>query len=165
MNAPFRSYYRNEAVNPRRPWRRVYFAVRIKLVAAPECTPSYNYVRGTPDRVDPEQRVSGLDLSRVGYRYVTKSSAVAMVSATRPGQTAGVWVFVPSRCIRGDPPYMTHVVQFDRLPRRSIGSMIRTLRDADLGRFHCHVGVLSPSSPAFGWWPDPPATNRSGCSY
>lgn len=69
INAPFHSLRQVDGA-----WRRIVFGTGVTLAASPDCVPSMNYVRhsNAPDAVDPAQRVTGLDLSKVSYRYVTR---------------------------------------------------------------------------------------------
>jgi hypothetical protein len=158
MNGPFHSYRYSTATGT---WHWVRYATRVTVAATPDCVPSYNYRRGaTSDAVDPGRRITGLDLSRAGYRYATRSGQVALVTAPRAGGSGyGVWGFVPSGCLRGvggAPVYFDRVVQLDRLP--SGGPALTSARLASHG---CHAGVRSPSHPALGWWPDP--RRKPGC--
>src|SRR5256885_10561345 len=77
INAPFHSLREVDGK-----WRRITFGTGVSLAARPECALSLNYTRG--GGVDPAQRVTGLDLSRVAYPYVTRDGSVA------PGHRARV---------------------------------------------------------------------------
>ena len=104
INAPFRSLRKVDGA-----WRRITFGTGVNLAQTPECVPSLNYTRNAtaPDAVDPAQRVPGLDMSKVSFRYVTTDGAIALVSAPPPGADYGVWGFVPSSCLQ--PKNREHV--------------------------------------------------------
>ncbi|OLF13264.1 hypothetical protein [Actinophytocola xanthii] len=162
INAPFRSL---RQVDGR--WRRVTFGTGVALAATPDCVPSLNYTRhaGTPDVVDPAQRVSGLDMSAVSYRYVTTDGSVALVSAPRPGADHGVWGFVPSSCVlpKGSRPtvyFDEPVVQLADLSGLEGGV---GYPDATIRARGCTAALPSPSHPRFGYWPDPLPENRPAC--
>lgn len=162
INAPFRSL---RQVDGR--WRRITFGTGVSLAPAPECVPSLNYTRraGGPDVVDPAQRVPGLDLAKVSYRYVTTDGAVALVSAPRPGASYGVWGFVPSSCVL--PKGERRQVYFDepvvRLADLSGLQGGVGYSDATIRARGCTAGLPSPSHPRFGYWPDPRPENRPPC--
>jgi hypothetical protein len=162
INAPFRSL---RQVDGR--WRRITFGTGVALAAAPECVPSLNYTRhaGAPDVVDPAQRVPGLDLTKVSYRYVTTDGAVALVSAPRPGASYGVWGFVPSWCVL--PKGSRAQVYFDepvvRLADLSGLDGGVGYPDATIRARGCTAALPSPSHPRFGYWPDPRPGNRPPC--
>ncbi len=170
MNSPFHSYRYTGKGTPSRGetqalWRYVYFPTRIAPLSGEACVPSYNY-RG--DTVDPAQRIAGLDLTRPGYRYVTRSGAVALVAVPRAGGGRGnVWGFVPASCVQPatasgySTVYFPRVVQLDRMPGKVDGKP-RALRTAELSRYGCHAGLKSPTRPQFGWWPQPTEPRRCG---
>ena len=121
--------------------------------------PSLNYTRrnDAPDQVDPRQRLTGLDLGRVSFRYVTKDGAVALVSAPRVGATYGVWSFVPASCVqpkgsRAHVYYDEPVIQVRDLSGLHTGT---GYSDAAVRSHGCSAAVPSPSHPRFGYWPDP----------
>jgi hypothetical protein len=154
INAPFHSLRKVDGG-----WRRVVFGTGVMLAGGPDCVPSLNYVRhdDAPDAVDPAQRVGGLDLTRVSYRYVTKDGSVALISAPRTGGSYGVWTFVPAGCLL--PKAGRHTVYFDEpmIQLRDIGGL-RTgvgYSDATVRSRGCSVAVRSPGHPRFGYWPDP----------
>ncbi|HET9143898.1 hypothetical protein, partial [Actinophytocola sp.] len=160
INAPFHSL---RQVDGR--WRRVVFGTGVALVATPDCVPSLNYQRRAdgPDQIDPGQRVTGLDLGKVSYRYVTPDGSVALVSAPRPGADYGVWAFVPAGCVRpkGDRPTVYFNEPMIQLRNSSglhpgVGYPSATVRARG-----CSAAVRSPVAPAFGYWPDP--VSRPAC--
>jgi hypothetical protein len=162
INAPFHSLRKVDGA-----WRRIVFGTGVVLAGGPECTPSLNYVRrdNAPDQVDPAQRVGGLDLAKVSYRYVTKDGSVALVSAPRPGASYGVWGFVPAGCVRpkGDRPtvyFNEPVVQLRDISGLRTGT---GYSDATVRSRGCSAAVPSPTHPAFGYWPNPAAANRPPC--
>jgi hypothetical protein len=161
INAPFRSLRKVDGA-----WRRITFGTGVNLAQTPDCVPSLNYTRNasTPDAVDPAQRVPGLDMSKVSFRYVTTDGAVALVSAPPPGASYGVWGFVPSSCLQ--PKNRDHVyfdepvVQLDDLSGLHGGT---GYSDAVIRGRGCSAALLSPSQPRFGYWPDPQPGNRPAC--
>jgi hypothetical protein len=162
INAPFRSLRQVDGA-----WRRIVFGTGVTLAATPDCVPSMNYVRhsNAPDAVDPAQRVTGLDLSKVSYRYVTTDGAIALVSAPRPGGTYGIWSFVPSQCVRPkggrETVYFNEpVVQLRDISglKTGVGYSNATIRSRG-----CTGALRSPTRPNFGYWPDPEAGNRPPC--
>lgn len=162
INAPFRSLREVDGQ-----WRRITFGTGVNLVQAPECVPSLNYTRhsSAPDVVDPAQRVPGLDLTKVSYRYVTTDGAVALISAPRPGASYGVWAFVPSSCVapKGDRRQVYFdepVVRLENLSglEGGVGYSDATIRSRG-----CTAALLSPSHPRFGYWPDPCPASRPPC--
>lgn len=162
INAPFHSLRRVDGA-----WRRIVFGTGVTLAGTPDCVPSLNYTRrdGAPDLVDPAQRIDGLDLSRVSYRYVTKDGSVALISASRPGASYGVWGFVPAGCVQ--PKGDRRTVYFDEpvVQLRDI-SGLRTgtgYSDATIRSRGCSAAVISPAQPRFGYWPDPEQANRPRC--
>jgi hypothetical protein len=161
INAPFRSLRKVDGG-----WRRITFGTGVNLVQTPECVPSLNYTRnaGAPDAVDPAQRVPGLDMAKVSYRYVTTDGSIALVSAPRPGGEDGVWGFVPSSCVQ--PKNRDHVyfdepvVRLENLSGLEGGT---SYSDASIRSRGCTAALLSPGHPAFGYWPDPLPQNRPAC--
>lgn len=161
INAPFRSLRQVDGK-----WRRITFGTGVHLAATPECVPSLNYVRepSGPDRVDDAQRVPGLDMTKVSYRYVTTDGAVALVSAPRPGGSYGIWSFVPSSCLQ--PKNRAHVyfdepvVQLQSTSglHTGVGYSSETIRSRG-----CSAALVSPAQPRFGYWVDPVAANRPPC--
>jgi hypothetical protein len=161
INAPFRSLRKVHGG-----WRRITFGTGVDLAQTPECVPSLNYTRsaGGPDVVDAAQRVPGLDMSRVSFRYVTTDGAVALISAPRPGASYGVWSFVPSSCLQ--PKNRDHVyfdepvVQLRNLSglRGGTGYSNATIRARG-----CTAALLSPTHRRFGYWPDPQPGKRPAC--
>lgn len=154
INAPFHSLRKVDGQ-----WRRVVFGTGVNLASTPDCVPSLNYTRRSdaPDEVDPRQRVTGLDLSKVSYRYVTTDGAVALVSAPRVGASYGVWTFVPSGCVQ--PKGARTAVYFDEpvIQLRNIAGL-RTgvgYSDATVRSRGCSAALISPARPRFGYWPDP----------
>ncbi|PWW61766.1 hypothetical protein [Actinokineospora spheciospongiae] len=165
INAPFHSL-RKVTEGGTTGWRRITFGTRVTLTAGEQCTPSLNYTRrdGADDVVDPAQRVD-LDLSKVSYRYVTQDGSVALVSAPRAGgSTYGVWSFVPSSCVQ---PKDRPTVYFDEpvMQLRDISGLSTgtSYSDATIRSRGCTAGLLSPSRPRFGFWPDPEPANRPAC--
>ncbi|PPK67902.1 hypothetical protein V5P93_007246 [Actinokineospora auranticolor] len=165
INAPFHSL-RKTTVDGKTGWRRITFGTGVSLAAGADCTPSLNYTRrdGAPDVVDPAQRVAGLDLDRVAYRYVTQDGSVALISAPRPGGTYGVWGFVPATCLR---PKGRATVYFDE-PVVQVTSLSGLdtgvgYPDGSVRSRGCSAAVKSPSNPAFGYWPDPEPAHRPAC--
>jgi hypothetical protein len=154
INAPFHSLRK---VDGR--WRRIVFGTGVTLANTPDCVPSLNYVRrdNAPDQVDPGQRVGGLDLGRISYRYVTKDGAVALVSAPRVGASYGVWAFVPAGCVQ--PKGDRKTVYFDEpvIQLRDISGLSTGVgyTDASVRSRGCSAAVRSPGQPRFGYWPDP----------
>ncbi|MFL6143416.1 MAG: hypothetical protein ACJ72N_16320 [Labedaea sp.] len=159
INAPFHSLRKVDGG-----WRRIVFGTRVNLAATPDCVPSLNYTREAsgPDRVDPTQRVSGLDLGNVGFRYVTTDGSVALVSSPRLGASYGVWAFVPSACVQ---PHNRATVYFDEpvVQLTNIAGLKTGVGypDSVIRSRGCSAAVHSPSHPAFGYWPDP--VRRPGC--
>lgn len=161
INAPFRSL---REVDGR--WRRITFGTGVHLAATPDCVLSLNYTRhsAAPDVVDPAQRVPGLDMSKVSFRYLTTDGSIALVSAPRPGADHGVWGFVPSGCVR--PKNREHVyfdepvVQLEDLSGLRVGT---GYPDATIRSRGCTAALLSPGHPRFGYWPDPRPENRPPC--
>jgi hypothetical protein len=161
INAPFRSLRKVDGA-----WRRITFGTGVNLAQTPDCVPSLNYTRNstTPDVVDPAQRVSGLDMTKVSFRYVTTDGSVALVSAPPPGADYGVWSFVPSACVQ--PKNRDHVyfdepvVQLDNLSGLHGGT---GYPDSEIRSRGCSAALLSPTRPAFGYWPDPEPGNRPAC--
>lgn len=161
INAPFRSLRRVDGL-----WRRITFGTGVNLAATPECVISLNYTRhsSAPDVVDPAQRVPGLDMSKVSYRYVTTDGAVALVSAPPPGADYGVWGFVPSSCLQ--PKNREHVyfdepvVQLENLSGLQGGT---GYPDSEIRSRGCSAALLSPTQGRFGYWPDPQPGNRPPC--
>lgn len=161
INAPFRSLRKVDGL-----WRRITFGTGVNLAPTPECVPSLNYTRHStgPDVIDPAQRVPGLDMSKVSYRYVTTDGSVALVSAPPPGADYGVWGFVPSSCVR--PKNRDHVyfdepvVQLEDLSGLHGGT---GYSDATIRSRGCSAALSSPSHPSFGYWPDPRPENRPPC--
>ena len=161
INAPFRSLRQVDGK-----WRRITFGTGVNLGATPDCVLSLNYTRheNAPDAIDPAQRVPGLDMNKVSYRYVTTDGAIALVSAQPPGADYGVWGFVPSSCVQ--PKGRAHVyfdepvVQLENLAGLDggVGYSNETIR----GR-GCTAALLSPGHPNFGYWPDPQPENRPDC--
>ncbi|HEU5472987.1 MAG TPA: hypothetical protein VFV67_20265 [Actinophytocola sp.] len=162
INAPFHSL---RQVDGR--WRRVVFGTGVTLAATADCVLSLNYTRHAdgPDQVDPAQRVSGLDLNRVAYRYVTKDGSVALVSAPRPGGSYGVWGFVPAGCVQ--PKGDRSTVYFDEpmIQLRDIGGLRPGVgySSATVRERGCSAAVRSPGQPRFGYWPNPNPENRPLC--
>ncbi|MGH3657747.1 MAG: hypothetical protein ACRDUA_13920 [Micromonosporaceae bacterium] len=165
MNSPFSSArYIRQGTTPSRGeterlWRHVKYPTRIAPLTGPECVPSYNHSGGRPD---PAQRISGLDLSRAGYRYLSRSG-VALVSVARAsGGRSRLWGFVPASCVRPDTAhgyttvYYPHVVRLSGIPSAGV-------RTADLRKYGCRGAVPSPVRRSFGWWPDP--QRPPGCPY
>ena len=161
INAPFRSLRKVDGA-----WRRITFGTGVNLAQTPECVPSLNYTRTAsgPDVIDDAQRVPGLDMSKVSYRYVTTDGSIALVSAPPPGASYGVWGFVPSSCLQ--PKNRDHVyfdepvVQLDDLSGLKGGT---GYPDATIRSRGCTAALLSPTNPQFGYWPDPEPANRPGC--
>jgi hypothetical protein len=160
INAPFHSL---RQVDGR--WRRVVFGTGVALAGTPECVPSLNYQRreNGPDQIDPTQRVAGLDMTKVSYRYVTRDGSIALVSAPRVGADYGVWGFVPAGCVQ--PKGGRSAVYFDepviQLRNSSglhpgVGYSSATVRSRG-----CSAAVASPVAPRFGYWPDP--VKRPSC--
>lgn len=153
INAPFHSLRKVDGA-----WRRITFGTGVSLAARPECGLSLNYTRrnDAPDVVDPGQRVTGLDLSKVSYRYVTTDGSVALVSAPRFGASYGVWGFVPSGCVvpKGRPTvyFNEPVVQVRDLGGLNVGV---GYSDAVIKRRGCSAAVRSRTAPNFGYIPDP----------
>lgn len=146
INAPFHSLRKVDGQ-----WRRIAFGTGVTL--APGCVPSLNYAHGA---VDPAQQVSGLDLGKVSYRYVTKDGSIALVSAPRVGASYGVWGFVPAGCVlpkgRATVYFGEPVVQVRNLSGLKLGV---GYTDATVRAHGCSAAVRSPSQPWFGYWPDP----------
>ncbi|MGQ0840336.1 hypothetical protein [Actinokineospora sp.] len=165
INAPFESL-RKVTVDGRAGWRRIVFGTGVSLVPHPECVPSLNYTRRdtAPDVVDPAQRVTNLDLNSVTYRYITKDGAIALISAPRPGGSFGIWSFVPSWCVqpkgRATVYFNDPVVQLRNIAGLKTGV---GYSDAEIRSRGCTAGLISPSHPRFGYWPDPDAGNRPPC--
>ncbi|OLR90914.1 hypothetical protein BJP25_30625 [Actinokineospora bangkokensis] len=165
INAPFHSL-RKTTADGVTGWRRITFGTRVTLAAGEQCTPSLNYTRVTdgPDVVDPAQRVA-LDLDTVSYRYVTQDGSVALVSAQRAGgSTYGVWSFVPSSCVQ--PRGREHVYFDEPVVQLTDISGLQTgtaYSDATIRSRGCSAGLISPTRPAFGYWPDPQPANRPAC--
>jgi hypothetical protein len=162
INAPFHSLRKVDGA-----WRRIAFGTGVRLAGGPECVLSLNYTRreGAPDQVDPAQRVHGLDLSKVSYRYVTKDGSVALISAPRPGAGYGVWGFVPAGCLqpKGDRAtvyFDEPVVQLRDISGLRVGT---GYSDATIRSRGCSAAVISPTRPRFGYWPDPEPHNRPPC--
>lgn len=162
INAPFRSLRQVDGL-----WRRITFGTGVNLAATPECVISLNYTRhpSAPDVVDPAQRVPGLDLGKVSYRYVTTDGAVALVSAPPPGASYGVWGFVPSSCVlpkgsRQNIYFDEPVVQLEDLSGLQGGT---GYPDATIRARGCSAALPSPANPRFGYWPDPQPANRPAC--
>ncbi len=161
INAPFRSL---RQVDGR--WRRITFGTGVTLAPGPDCVPSLNYTRepAGPDVIDPAQRVAGLDMSRVSFRYVTVDGSIALVSAPRPGGSYGVWSFVPAGCVQ--PKGRAHVyfdepvVQLEDLSglHGGVGYPDATIRSRG-----CSAALASPGLPRFGYWPDPMPRHRPAC--
>lgn len=161
INAPFRSLRRVDGL-----WRRITFGTGVNLAATPECVPSLNYVRRAdgPDVVDAAQRVPGLDLSKVSYRYVTTDGAVALVSAPRPGGDYGVWTFVPASCVQ--PKGRAHVYFDEPVVQLQNTSGLHTgtgYSDETIRARGCSGALLSPTQPRYGYWVDPQPANRPPC--
>ncbi|WP_018686655.1 hypothetical protein [Actinokineospora enzanensis] len=165
INAPFHSL-RKATVDEHTGWRRITFGTGVRLAAGADCTPSLNYTRrdNAPDVVDAAQRVSGLDLNKVSFRYVTQDGSVALVSAPRTGTDYGVWTFVPASCVQ---PKGRATVYFDEpvVQLRSLSGLKTGVgySDASIRARGCSAAVKSPTQPAFGYWPDPEQANRPGC--
>lgn len=161
INAPFHSLRQVDGS-----WRRITFGTGVSLAATPDCVPSMNYVRhaNAPDAVDPAQRVPGLDMSKVSYRYVTTDGAVALVSAPRPGASYNIWSFVPSQCLQPkgrDTVYFNEpVVQLRDISGLGTGV---GYSNATIRARGCTGALISPVRPNFGYWPDPEAGNRPPC--
>ncbi len=161
INAPFRSLRKVDGA-----WRRITFGTGVNLAQTPDCVLSLNYTRNAsaPDVVDPAQRVPGLDMSKVSFRYVTTDGSIALVSAPPPGASYGVWGFVPSSCLQ--PKNREHVyfdepvVQLENLSGLHGGT---GYSDATIRSRGCSAALLSPTNPRFGYWPDPEPANRPGC--
>jgi hypothetical protein len=173
MNAPFRSL-RRTTHDGNTGWWRVQEGTNVALLNTDSCVPSLNYTRNpsAADSVDPAQRVNGLNLSRVRYRYVTMDRSVALVAAPRLGQEdrPWVWAFVQSHCVRPAPGrahvyFDEPVVQVHSLGR--LGDVAqghndiepytnRTVHDAG-----CSAAVRIDEQ--FGYWPDPLPANRPAC--
>ncbi|HEY0451593.1 hypothetical protein [Actinophytocola sp.] len=162
INAPFRSLRKVDGA-----WRRITFGTGVNLAQTPDCVPSLNYTRNptTPDVIDPAQRVPGLDMTRVSFRYVTTDGAIALVSAPPPGASYGVWSFVPSSCVqpKGSRQHVYFdepVVQLENLSglQGGVGYSDATIRSRG-----CSAALISPSRPRFGYWPDPEPGNRPAC--
>ncbi|MGH3879719.1 MAG: hypothetical protein ACRDSK_22050 [Actinophytocola sp.] len=161
INAPFRSLRKVDGQ-----WRRITFGTGVHLAQTPDCVPSLNYTRNSsaPDVVDPAQRVPGLDMAKVSYRYVTTDGSIALVSAPPPGADYGVWGFVPSSCVQ--PKNREHVyfdepvVQLENLSGLEGGT---GYPDSEIRSRGCTAALLSPGHPRFGYWPDPQPGNRPPC--
>jgi hypothetical protein len=153
INAPFHSLRKVDGQ-----WRRITFGTGASLAARPECGVSLNYTRreNAPDVVDPSQRVTGLDLSKVSYRYVTTDGSVALVSAPRIGASYGVWGFVPAGCLvpkgRRTVYFDEPVVQVRNLDGLKVGV---GYSDAVIKQHGCSAAVRSRTSPGFGYIADP----------
>ncbi|MCA1655175.1 MAG: hypothetical protein LC635_01615 [Pseudonocardiaceae bacterium] len=161
INAPFRSLRLLDGG-----WRRITFGTGVNLAAAPECVPSLNYVRepAGPDRIDPAQRVPGLDLTKASYRYVTTDGAVALVSAPRPGANYGVWGFVPAACVQ--PKGRDHVYFDEPVVQLQSTSGLQTgvgYSNETIRARGCSAALLSPVQPRYGYWADPAPANRPPC--
>lgn len=161
INAPFRSLRKVAGA-----WRRITFGTGVNLAQTPECVPSLNYTRTAsgPDVIDDAQRVPGLDMSKVSYRYVTTDGSIALVSAPPPGASYGVWGFVPSSCLQ--PKNRDHVyfdepvVQLDDLSGLKGGT---GYPDSTIRSRGCSAALPSPGKEQFGYWPDPEPANRPAC--
>lgn len=153
INAPFHSLRKVDGA-----WRRITFGSGVALANRPECALSLNYTRrdNAPDQVDPSQRVTGLDLSKVSYRYVTTDGSVALISAPPVGASYGVWGFVPAGCL---VPKGRRTVYFDEpvVRLRNIGGLQVGVgySDAVIKKRGCSAAVRSKSQPSFGYIPDP----------
>lgn len=163
INAPFRSL-RYTSANGSTGWRRITFGTGVGIAAG--CTPSYNYTRSAgADFVDPGQAATGLDLGNASYRYVTQDGAVALISAPRPGDSFGQWVFVPSNCLvpkgRAHVYFDEPVVQVENLgalQESPAGSGFYSA--ASIRAAGCWDALISPVQSGFGYWPDPQPENR-----
>jgi hypothetical protein len=161
INAPFRSLRKVDGA-----WRRITFGTGVNLAPTPECVPSLNYTRTAsgPDVIDDAQRVPGLDMSKVSYRYVTTDGSIALVSAPPPGASYGVWGFVPSSCLQ--PKNRDHVyfdepvVQLDDLSGLKGGT---GYPDSTIRSRGCSAALPSHGKEQFGYWPDPEPANRPAC--
>lgn len=159
INAPFHSLRKVDGQ-----WRRITFGTGVNLASRPECGLSLNYTRRSdaPDQVDQSQRVSGLDLSRVSYRYVTTDGSVALVSAPPVGASYGVWGFVPAGCLvpKGRPTvyFNEPVVQLRNIGGLEVGA---GYSDAVIKQRGCTAAVRSRTAPGFGYIPDP--ASKPGC--
>lgn len=153
INAPFHSLRKVDGQ-----WRRITFGTGVNLASRPECVLSLNYIRrnDAPDQVDPGQRVTGLDLNKVSYRYVTTDGSVALISAPRVGASYGVWGFVPAGCL---VPKGRRTVYFDEpvVQLRNIGGLKTGVgySDAVIKQRGCSAAVRSKVAPGFGYIPDP----------
>ncbi len=161
INAPFRSLRQVDGK-----WRRITFGTGVNLAVTPECVLSLNYVRDPsgPDRIDGTQRVPGLDMTKVSYRYVTTDGAIALVSAPRPGGSYGVWGFVPSSCLL--PKNREHVYFDEPVVQLQNSSGLHTgvgYSDETIRSRGCSAALLSPTQPRFGYWVDPAPANRPPC--
>jgi hypothetical protein len=159
INAPFHSLRKVDGK-----WRRITFGTGVSLAGRPECALSLNYSRrdNAPDQVDPAQRVTGLDLAKVSYRYVTTDGSVALVSAPRIGGSVGIWGFVPAGCV---VPKGRRTVYFDEpvVQLRNIAALKVGVgySDAVIKARGCSAAVRSQTQPNFGYVPDP--ANRPAC--
>jgi hypothetical protein len=153
INAPFHSLRKVNGT-----WRRITFGTGVSLAARPECGISLNYTRrdNAPDQIDPSQRVTGLDLTNVSYRYVTTDGSVALVSAPRVGASYGVWGFVPAGCVvpKGRPTvyFNEPVVQLRNIANLAVGA---GYPDSVIKARGCSAAVRSTTHPNFGYVPDP----------
>ncbi|AJE87326.1 hypothetical protein SLNWT_6950 [Streptomyces albus] len=164
INSPFQSL-RKLGENR---WTRVTYGTRATLTPTAECTPSMNYTRhaDAPDEVDPGQRVEGLNMENVGYRYVTSDGAVALVSAPRLDGGKNVWSFVPASCVqpRGDRSkvyFDEPVVQLENINGLKGGV---EYGDQTLRERKCTAAVPAPNHPGYGYWPDPEKGSRPECT-
>jgi len=158
INSPFHSYRYDDRTGN---WRYVHFPTRVAALTGRDCVPSFNYLRTAggehPDAAQPIP--ADVDLTRPGYRYLTRSGTVALVSLPRAnGRDGSVWGFVKATCVKplaGRYPttvYFPTVVQLDRIPPGH-----PPLSTDQLAMYGCHAAVSSPTYPMFGWWPDPQA--------
>jgi hypothetical protein len=92
MNGPFSSVRYTGTGTPSRIesgrlWHHVKYPTRIAPLSWPDCVPSYNYSSNTPDSA---QRIPGLNLTKAGYRYLTRSGGVRTADLHRYGCRAAV---------------------------------------------------------------------------